>query len=561
MLTTCDNKYSRTSLVCPRLVRRSGYWDIHRQDPRNIPEEPVGLNNSLSRYSSSMYIPEKRVAGDSQVFSCSKDEVSIILLGSENTDNNLNYKNICLAYPLGAPNWNMIEHIEKGIKPSRVDADWFEALILGLDVLREQTILDGCLVRAGCFEWASQACCRASRWWSWCNWEIIYQPATSPASLQRTSQTQTYQIYQTLSNPLEERHQTSFQQTKPATQGSTNKEDDSEPLLRWSTSVYIVHDSTPLNLKSNQTFGIVVSALVYEPRGLEFDSRLVLWVEGIICSFEDALPQLTFYQKKSVRPTPWNVIMDIGSTIKIPVSGYRMNDFTYCLIKISDGSSLPSWKKALIADQEARLVTEVSFFNDDENQSVVEKDNVIKAYHFGPTMIPFTGVDKEAMSYKSGTRAFNILGFTSLSNIPRHLLLGDGAYYFIAQKGNQHHFLLPIQRNTFHWTLKKLIEGVECPGIKGDACVKTGPEAYHYPSDISILTCVIMSSNAYTAHLLTSVGTTGVIEKKLMELDIGRVYRITELKVLVTKYSRCLLATLNSSLNVFLPARFAQLMH
>nr|CAD7400682.1 unnamed protein product [Timema cristinae] len=103
--------------------------------------------------------------------------------------------------------------------------------------------------------------------------------------------------------------------------------------------------------------------------------------DSILINYEDALPQLTFYQKKSVRPTPWNVIMDIGSTIKIPVSGYRM---------ISDGSSLPSWKKALIADQEARLVTEVSFFNDDENQSVVEKDNVIKAYHFGPTMIPFT---------------------------------------------------------------------------------------------------------------------------------------------------------------------------
>nr|CAD7405536.1 unnamed protein product [Timema poppensis] len=289
--------------------------------------------------------------------------------------------------------------------------------------------------------------------------EIIYQPATSPpASLQRTSQTQTYQIYQTLSKPLEERHQTSFQQTKPATQGSTNKEDDSEPLLRWSTSV------------------------VRAPRRLDCGPDIITMdmVEGIICSFEDALPQLTFYQKKSVRPTPWNVIMDIGSTIKIPVSGYRMNDFTYCLIKISDGSSLPSWKKALIADQEARLVTEVSFFNDDENQSVVEKDNVIKAYHFGPTMIPFTGVDKEAMSYKSGTRAFNILGFTSLSNIPRHLLLGDGAYYFIAQKGNQHRFLLPIQRNTFHWTLKKLIEGVECPGIKGDACVKTGPECIEF---------------------------------------------------------------------------------
>nr|CAD7589721.1 unnamed protein product [Timema genevievae] len=162
--------------------------------------------------------------------------------------------------------------------------------------------------------------------------------------------------------------------------------------------------------------------------GIILLSNLVTQVEGIICSFEDAILQLTFYQKKNVRPTPWNVIMDIGSTIKIPVSGYLM---------ISEGESLPSWKKALIADQEARLVTEVSFFNDDENQSVVEKDNVIKAYQFGPTMIPFTDVDKEAMSYKSGARALTILGFTSLSNIPRHLLLGDGPYYFIAQKGNQ----------------------------------------------------------------------------------------------------------------------------
>nr|CAD7400681.1 unnamed protein product [Timema cristinae] len=87
-----------------------------------------------------MYIPGKRAAGDSQVFSCSKDEVAIILLGSEKTDNILNYKNIWLAYPLGAPNWNMIEHIEKRIKPSRVDADWFDALILALDVLKEPTV-------------------------------------------------------------------------------------------------------------------------------------------------------------------------------------------------------------------------------------------------------------------------------------------------------------------------------------------------------------------------------------------------------------------------------------
>nr|CAD7392596.1 unnamed protein product [Timema cristinae] len=67
--------------------------------------------------------------------------------------------------------------------------------------------------------------------------EIIHQKAPSPpASLQRKSQAQTRQINQPIS-PWEERPQTSFQQTKLVTQGSTNKEEDSEPLLRRSTHV------------------------------------------------------------------------------------------------------------------------------------------------------------------------------------------------------------------------------------------------------------------------------------------------------------------------------------
>ncbi|CAG2053394.1 unnamed protein product, partial [Timema podura] len=114
--TVCDNNYRRTSLVRPRLVRRSGWFDCSSRAcmHRLIDDWPAIL------------------------FTSSKDEVSIILLGSEDTNNKLNYKNICLAYPLEAPNWNMIEYIEKGIKPSLVDADWFEALILGLDVLKKR---------------------------------------------------------------------------------------------------------------------------------------------------------------------------------------------------------------------------------------------------------------------------------------------------------------------------------------------------------------------------------------------------------------------------------------
>jgi len=43
-------------------------------------------------------------------------------------------------------------------------------------------------------------------------------------------------------------------------------------------------------------------------------------------------------------------------------------------------------------------------------------------------------IDKTMMSYKSGEKCVSVLGFTDLKYVPRHLFMGKGVMYFVAQK-------------------------------------------------------------------------------------------------------------------------------
>lgn len=43
---------------------------------------------------------------------------------------------------------------------------------------------------------------------------------------------------------------------------------------------------------------------------------------GVLCSFEQALVQLIYFEKKKQRSMPWNADLQIGSELKIKVSAY-----------------------------------------------------------------------------------------------------------------------------------------------------------------------------------------------------------------------------------------------
>ena len=61
------------------------------------------------------------------MFSQSKDEICLVLFGTEDTANDLadgeSYEHVTLARPLGLVNWELLQYMENDIHPSNVSGD------------------------------------------------------------------------------------------------------------------------------------------------------------------------------------------------------------------------------------------------------------------------------------------------------------------------------------------------------------------------------------------------------------------------------------------------------
>jgi hypothetical protein len=73
-----------------------------------------------------------------QILGQSKDEVALILLGSDETENSLNYKNIKVTHSLALPSWEVLQFVNN-LKGTTVNADWLDAIVVAMNVLKEET--------------------------------------------------------------------------------------------------------------------------------------------------------------------------------------------------------------------------------------------------------------------------------------------------------------------------------------------------------------------------------------------------------------------------------------
>jgi hypothetical protein len=55
-------------------------------------------------------------------------------------------------------------------------------------------------------------------------------------------------------------------------------------------------------------------------------------------------------------------------------------------------ASLPSWKTTSAVEVGARIESETSYTRQDENQTVIEREDVIEGFSFGTTLVPFSGI-------------------------------------------------------------------------------------------------------------------------------------------------------------------------
>ncbi len=78
-----------------------------------------------------------------QILSKSKDELGLIFLGSDETNNQLadeeGYQHIEMAHPLQLANWKMVKSLAQYQKGTAKSGDWLDALIVAADYMRSAT--------------------------------------------------------------------------------------------------------------------------------------------------------------------------------------------------------------------------------------------------------------------------------------------------------------------------------------------------------------------------------------------------------------------------------------
>ncbi|XP_046984583.1 molybdenum cofactor biosynthesis protein 1-like [Schistocerca americana] len=73
-----------------------------------------------------------------RIFTSGKDEIGLIVLGSDKTQNPLGYPNVSVEFPLALPTWQMISIVEKALHESEIKTDWIDGVVVGMQVLKDE---------------------------------------------------------------------------------------------------------------------------------------------------------------------------------------------------------------------------------------------------------------------------------------------------------------------------------------------------------------------------------------------------------------------------------------
>ncbi|XP_046987220.1 molybdenum cofactor biosynthesis protein 1-like [Schistocerca americana] len=76
-----------------------------------------------------------------RIFTSGKDEIGLIVLGSDKTQTLLDYPNASVEFPLALPTWQVISFVEKSLHEREIKTDWIDGVVVGMQVLKDE--LDG----------------------------------------------------------------------------------------------------------------------------------------------------------------------------------------------------------------------------------------------------------------------------------------------------------------------------------------------------------------------------------------------------------------------------------
>ncbi|XP_055573695.1 X-ray repair cross-complementing protein 5 [Falco cherrug] len=325
-----------------------------------------------------------------QVFAESKDEVAVVLFGTDATRNNLasgdQYQNITVHRSLMLPDFDLLEDIQDVIKPGSEQADFLDAIIVCMDLLQKETI--GKKYEKRHIE--------------------LFTDLSSPVSED--------QLEIIIANLKKTGISLQFFLPFPA---DVDGGGDTSAYVRS----HVHRNSFPRKaLTKQQKEGIdVVRKLMHaldQEGGLEE-----------IYTFSESLERLSMFKKMERRPMAWPCQLTIGSNLSIRIVAYK---------SVTEEKVKKIWTvvdaKTLRKDD---VQKETVYCLNDDDETEVQKEDTIQGFRYGSDIVPFSKEDEEQMKYKTEAKCFSVLGFSRSSQIQRHYYMGNQVLKVFAAKDDE----------------------------------------------------------------------------------------------------------------------------
>uniref|UniRef100_A0A8C4PN97 X-ray repair cross-complementing protein 5 n=1 Tax=Equus asinus asinus TaxID=83772 RepID=A0A8C4PN97_EQUAS len=315
-----------------------------------------------------------------QVFAESKDEIALVLFGTDGTKNALagedQYQNITVHRHLMLPDFDLLEDIESKIQPGSRQADFLDALVVCMDVIQRETV--GKKFEKKHIE--------------------VFTDLSSPFSKDQLD----IIIHNLKKSSI------SLQFFLPFPIGKEDGTGD-----RGDGNLGSDHHGLDFPLK-----GITEQ----QKEGIRMVKKVMMSLEGEegldeIYSFSESLRRLCVFKKIERRSIPWACQLTIGSNLSIKIVAYK---------SIVQEKVKKSWTVVdarTVKKEDVQKETVYCLNDDDETE--VPKEETIQGYRYGSDIIPFSKVDEEQMKYKSEGKCFSVLGFCRSSQVHRRYFMGN----------------------------------------------------------------------------------------------------------------------------------------
>ncbi|XP_037542319.1 X-ray repair cross-complementing protein 5 [Nematolebias whitei] len=324
-----------------------------------------------------------------QVFAETKDELSLVLFGTDSTKNPLSqdgqYQNITVHCPFMVPDFTLLEEIEHQLHPENQQGDWLDALVVCMDLLQTQT-------RGKKYDRLSiilltdlNAAASSD------NLDVIVENLKKAGI--------TLQFF--LPFPVEDDEEG---------QGDGDRRGPGDP-------------GAGKGLSREQKSGLEmvkhIMLSLYEEEGLDE-----------IYTFRNAVEQLCMFKRIERRPVAWPCQLTIGSSLSIPIVGYKA---------VTEEKLKKTW---ITVDAQSKKKDDVKketvYCLDDDNETEVQREDIIQGFRYGSDIVPFSKIDQEQMKYKHDGKCFAVLGFTKQNMILRHLFMGSNVLKIFPARDDEH---------------------------------------------------------------------------------------------------------------------------